>query len=118
MSMRLLVSMLFLMPLVAQQEPKNLKILKPAEVMPAMQSFTTGLGIRCDYCHVQGDRASDANPHKLVAREMIAMTQQINTHFPNGAKVACYTCHRGAELPLMAPAGGAAPPAGATPPGR
>src|ERR1035441_9415295 len=69
MSMRLIVSMLFLMPLVAQQAPTNLKILTPAEVGPAMQSFTAGLGVRCEFCHVQGDRASDANPHKVVARD-------------------------------------------------
>ena len=112
MSMRLIVSMVFLMPLVAQQAPTNLKILTPAEIGPVMQSFTAGLGVRCEFCHVQGDRASDANPHKVVAREMLAMTRQINTHFPGGAKVACYTCHRGAEQPLMAP------PAGAAPPGR
>ena len=104
--------MLFLMPLVAQQAPTNLKVLKPAEVMPAMQGFTTGLGVRCDFCHVQGDRASDANPHKGIAREMYTMTEQINAHFPGGAKVSCYTCHRGVEQPLMTP------PAGAAPPGR
>ena len=99
------------MPLVAQQAPKNLKILKPDDVMSSMRTYTSGLGVRCEFCHVQGDQASDANPHKLVAREMIAMTQQINTHFTGGAKVACYTCHRGAEQPLMVP------PAG-PPPGR
>jgi hypothetical protein len=110
--MRLLVSLLFLMPLVAQQAPKNLKLLKPDEVMPAMQSYTSGLGVRCDFCHVQGDRASDANPKKGMAREMISMTQQINSHFPGGAKVSCYTCHRGAEQPLTVP------PAGSMPPGR
>ena len=106
--------MLFLMPLVAQQAPKNLKVLTPGNVMPAMQSFTTGLGVRCDFCHVQGDRASDANPHKGIAREMYTMTQTINSHFPGGAaKVSCYTCHRGAEEPLTAP-----PAGGAMPPGR
>jgi hypothetical protein len=111
--MRLAVSLLFLAPLVAQQAPTNLKVLKSAaEVMPAMQTFTQGLGVRCDFCHVQGDRASDANPHKGTAREMYTMTQQINTHFQGGPKVTCYTCHRGAEQPLTSP------PAGAAPPGR
>jgi len=102
--------MLFLMPLVAQQAPSNLKVLKSrAEIMPAMQSFTSGLGVQCDFCHVQGDRASDAKPQKVTAREMYTMVQEINTHFPGGAKVSCYTCHRGAQEPLMAPPAGGAP---------
>ena len=83
---------------------KNLKILKPDEVMPAMRTFTVGLGVRCDYCHVQGDRASDANPHKVVARRMIGMTRQANATFPDGKEhVTCYTCHRGAEEPKSSP---------------
>jgi hypothetical protein len=113
MSMRLAVSLLFLMPLVAQQAPRNLKVIKdPTAVMPTMRTFTQGLGVRCEFCHVQGDQASDANPHKGTAREMYTMTEQINTHFQGGPKVTCYTCHRGAEQPLTSP------PAGAAPPGR
>ena len=81
--MRLLLPMLLLLPLCAQppQEqapppggrkgggpPKNLKLLKPEGLIPVMRSFTVALGQSCDYCHVQGDRASDANPKKDVAR--------------------------------------------------
>lgn len=88
----------------AAPEPKNLKILKPEEVMPAMRSYTAGLGVRCEFCHVQGDRASDANPHKVTAREMIAMTRQINTHFGEAKeRVTCYTCHRGEQQPKARP---------------
>jgi len=90
--------------------PKNLKILSPDNYMAAMRTYTSGLGVRCEFCHVQGDFAADSNPHKLTAREMIAMTQQINTHFPGGeAKVTCYTCHRAAEKPLTVPPPGDAP---------
>ncbi len=97
----------------ARPAPKNLKILKPDDVMRAMQGYRVGLGVRCDFCHVQSDFASDENHHKITAREMIAMTQQINSHFPPGeARVTCYTCHRAAEKPLTAP------PAGGPPPGR
>lgn len=96
------------------QEAKNLKILKPEEVMPSMRSFTAGLGVRCDFCHVQGDRASDENPKKLTARNMIAMVQQINTHFNGSPKVTCYTCHRGETEPKSTPT----PDAAVAPPGR
>jgi hypothetical protein len=119
--MRLIVSMLFVFAIAAQQPPqqgqpggrrqmpppKNLKVLKLQEgqsVMPIMQGFTRGLGVRCDYCHVQGDFASDDKPQKVTARMMITMAQDINGKFPDGKEhVTCYTCHRGAAMPLTAP---------------
>ena len=61
--------------------------------MGAMQA---ALGQRCNFCHVQGDNASDENPKKLVARMMMEMVNDINAKFPDGkAHVTCYTCHRG-----------------------
>jgi hypothetical protein len=123
--MRLLIPVLFLMPLAAQPpqggppqggEPHNLKVLKPEEVRPMMRTFTAGLGVRCEFCHMQGDFASDENRRKLTARNMIAMVQQINTHFGGNPRVTCYTCHRGETEPKSAPpAAAAAEPA---PPGR
>jgi hypothetical protein len=114
MLIRLIAPLLILLPLSAQppqaegqrreEPPKNLKLLKQEEMMPAMRSYTAALGVRCDFCHVQGDRASDDNPHKGTAREMIAMTRQVNSHFPDGKeKVTCYTCHRGDHEPKSAP---------------
>jgi hypothetical protein len=108
--MRLFLSILFLLPLCAQPpqggrgEFKNLKILKPDQVMTAMRSFTAGLGVKCDFCHVSGDFASDDKQPKLTARTMIGMTRQINTATFNGReRVACYTCHRGESAPASAP---------------
>jgi Photosynthetic reaction centre cytochrome C subunit len=114
--MRLLISAVMLLPLCAQppQEGqkkgpppmKNLKILQPEQVLPAMRSFTIALGVNCNYCHVQGDRASDENPKKDIARMMITMAHDINGKFPDGAEkmhVTCYTCHRGKTSPETAP---------------
>ncbi|HUA82901.1 MAG TPA: c-type cytochrome [Bryobacteraceae bacterium] len=118
--MRLLLTTLFcLLPLCAQQEgqqkkkgpppgpPTNLKVLKTTsgvEVRQIMRTFTAGLGVQCNYCHVQGNFASDENPKKETARHMIQMTEQINSHFPDGKMhVTCYTCHRGEEEPKTAP---------------
>ncbi len=86
-------------------QPKNLKVLKdPQQLMPIMRSYTVALGVKCDYCHVKGDFASDDNPKKLTARMMIAMNQDVNAKFPDGKQhVTCYTCHRGANEPLTAP---------------
>jgi len=97
------------------QAPKNLQVLPKdwtgQQVQVVMRTFTAGLGVQCTYCHV-ADRSSDENPHKVVARKMLAMEMAINTQFlkdvgepaPAGQnKVTCYTCHRGAEKPLTAP---------------
>jgi hypothetical protein len=86
--------------------PKNLKVLKPDQVRPAMGAMRAALGVNCDFCHVADmqDRASDDNPKKLIARHMMEMVNHINEGFPDGkAHVSCYTCHRGATIPLMAP---------------
>jgi len=83
---------------------KNLQLLKPTEVMTDMRGFRIGLGVDCAFCHVRGDFSSDVNHHKLVAREMIELVRTINAKFPDGKQhVTCYTCHRGAEEPLMTP---------------
>jgi hypothetical protein len=86
-------------------EPKNLKLLKPDNLMATMHAFSAALDAKCDFCHVRGDFASDDNPHKETARKMIAMAREINAQFPDGKMhVTCYTCHRGAKEPATAPA--------------
>ena len=126
--MRLLLGILILLPLAAQQPgegkkramqpPKNLKLLQPSEIRSTMAAFRQALGVKCEYCHVQGDFASDDNPHKGIARNMIVMTREINTKFTDGKQhVTCFTCHRGASEPLTAPpaAGETATPSGTNP---
>lgn len=113
--------LLVLLPLCAQEKqeskdggkkgpprpPQNLKVLKienPSEIGPIMRTFTAGLGVQCNYCHVQGNFPSDENPKKEVARHMIEMAQAINKNFPDGKMhVTCYTCHRGEAEPKTAP---------------
>jgi hypothetical protein len=87
--------------------PKNLKILPPENLIQTMRAFQTALGVRCDFCHVQGDFSSDEKHNKEVAREMIKMVHEINAKFPDGKMhVTCYTCHRGAQEPATAPPAG------------
>jgi hypothetical protein len=85
--------------------PKNLQVLTVDELHGGiMQKFAAALGGNCLTCHVQGDFASDENPHKVIARQMITMTKEINGKFPDGKEhVTCYTCHRGVHEPAMAP---------------
>lgn len=93
-----------------------------------MVGFSRALGVRCTHCHVGSegaplasfDFASDANPHKDIARGMMRMTARINGELlpavkgVEEAKVTCFTCHRGTKAPALAPpppAGSPAPPA-------
>ena len=116
--MRFLATVLFLtaMTVAAQDAPKqgggrgpqaphkNLKVLKEDQLRPMMGGMQAALGQRCNFCHVQGDNASDENPKKLVARMMMEMVNDINAKFPDGkAHVSCYTCHRGKNMPDMVP---------------
>ena len=119
-SMRFIVTaLLVLLPVFAQEKqedkgkkappgpPTNLKVLKVTsrqEVGQIMRTFTAGLGQQCNFCHVQGNFASDDNPKKEVARHMIEMVEKINANFPDGKMhVTCYTCHRGETEPKTAP---------------
>jgi photosynthetic reaction center cytochrome c subunit len=61
----------------------------------------------CNYCHVvEGDEANLASEDiytKVVSRQMIRMTRDLNARFQdhvgeNG--ITCYTCHRGNPNPL------------------
>ncbi len=101
--------------------PTNLQVLPKdmtqQQVVTVMRTFTQGLGVMCDHCHVgtQADRAKDDKPEKATARKMIKMTMAINDDFlkdvgdapaPGKTKVTCYTCHRGAVKPLTVPPAG------------
>jgi hypothetical protein len=87
--------------------PKNLKVLKVEgrELGALMRSYTVALGgVRCDFCHVQGDFASDENPKKEIARHMISMVQDISAKYADTKEhVTCYTCHAGSATPKSAP---------------
>ena len=85
---------------VGQAQPRT-------EPLPDMNAIARALGVTCAHCHVARDFTSDANPKKGVARQMLAMTREINarveaaTGKPTGTSVAvqCATCHRGQPVP-------------------
>ena len=101
------------------QKEKNLKIL-PKDISDEkldsiMQTYNKALGVKCDFCHVKQkvfpgdfDYASDAEPMKENAREMMRMTIEINKtnfYFDKNIRpeylntVTCKTCHRGEPFP-------------------
>ena len=77
------------------------------EPLADMNAIAKALGVTCAHCHEARDFKSDANPKKGVARQMLAMTREINarveaaTGKPTGKSVAvqCATCHRGQPVP-------------------
>ncbi|HEY3782041.1 MAG TPA: photosynthetic reaction center cytochrome c subunit family protein [Fimbriimonadaceae bacterium] len=90
----------------AEKAFKNIQSFKgePANsIIPAMQFISLSLKVGCDYCHVQ-DRSSDEKKEKLTAREMIAMTKDINAkNFGGRNQVTCATCHAGKTHPMNLP---------------
>jgi photosynthetic reaction center cytochrome c subunit len=82
---------------------KNIQVLKgiPSDqIIPTMRVITAALGVRCNFCHVEGHFDEDAKPPKEVARSMMRMMSSINqNHFEGTREVTCYSCHRGATKP-------------------
>jgi predicted Zn-dependent protease len=100
--------------------PKNLQVLPKdmtrQEVVARMRLIATGLGVRCEYCHVsttgpdgreQNDFAADDKDTKKTARGMLKMVNDINEKYlkelrPDLAplhQVTCETCHHGLAKP-------------------
>jgi len=99
----------------AKEQYKNIQVLKdlPADqLLPVMHNWTQSLGVRCDFCHVvETDAAGkhvgfdkDTKPQKGMARKMVLMAKDINSHFKIVDKaVRCYTCHHGHAAPENEP---------------
>jgi hypothetical protein len=102
----------------APPPPKNLQILPKdiprAELTAKMREFTGALGVQCSFCHVENpethrvtDFSLDDNRHKIVARRMMLMTQEINAKYltrpgsdrPPDHPIGCGNCHLGHESP-------------------
>ena len=102
---------------------KNLKVL-PQDITKeqmdsVMHHFTASLNVKCNFCHVRDEQANqmnwaaDDNKHKLVARQMMTMTNELNKKYFNltgsaitittPLMVTCYTCHHGNTEPAATP---------------
>ena len=101
------------------ERPENLQVLPKdwpgSRLRAPMTGFTRALGVRCSHCHVgeEGqplstyDFASDDNPNKNRAREMLRMLGSINDHLEkievsgeDRVNMWCHTCHRGRPRPM------------------
>ncbi len=75
--------------------------------MPLMQEIVQALGVQCQYCHSAPRGSGQPEPKKDIARQMIAMTRELNTRIQAAtgkpaaetAQVQCVTCHHGVPIP-------------------
>ena len=73
---------------------------------PTMVMFEAALGVGCGYCHDAdaNKREVDSKPQKAIARQMIEMVNNVNkTTFRGQARVTCFTCHQGRNIPIGVP---------------
>ena len=94
-------------PKLAEEQFKNIQVLKgiPADqLIPAMQFIAASLGVECDFCHNREKMDSDEKKPKKIARGMMTMMFNIDkTNFEGRLEVTCYSCHRGAAMPVGIP---------------
>lgn len=85
---------------------------QPAVDRVNMQAVAQALGVGCDFCHVaepgkRPDYAANDKPKKDIARQMMAMTRDLNAKIQaavgksatEATRVQCLTCHRGVANP-------------------
>jgi photosynthetic reaction center cytochrome c subunit len=86
------------------QNVKVLGNLSVGEFTRLMVSMTAWVSPEkgCAYCHAGGNFADDSLYTKVVARNMVTMTQTINSKWQSHVGqtgVTCFTCHRGQPVP-------------------
>ena len=91
----------------AEEVFKNIKVLKGVpneQINSGMRVIARDLGVTCEYCHDEMDRAKDELKPKETARTMITMVREINkNNFEGKTEVTCVTCHNGHPIPANVP---------------
>lgn len=104
----------FLIVSILSGQFKNLHVLNfesERKLKKYMKSIQKDLGVKCTFCHDLNDKSIDTD-HKLIAREMMRMQQNLNKQFfaqigdsllkhENALQISCWTCHRGATEPQI-----------------
>src|SRR6267143_2879070 len=94
-------------PKTTEQVYKNIQVLKGVsadQLIPAMQFIAASLGVQCDFCHLENACDKGDKETKQTARKMMRMMFAINRDsFDGHREVTCYSCHRGANKPVITP---------------
>jgi photosynthetic reaction center cytochrome c subunit len=91
----------------AKDVNENVQVLTDLDALEfarLMQAISTWVAPEqgCEYCHNTENLASDEKYTKVVSRQMLRMTRDINTNWKShvaGTGVTCWTCHRGQAVP-------------------
>jgi photosynthetic reaction center cytochrome c subunit len=91
----------------ATEVNENVQVLTDLDALEfarLMQAISTWVAPEqgCEYCHNTENLASDEKYTKVVSRQMLRMTRDINTNWKShvaGTGVTCWTCHRGQAIP-------------------
>jgi len=95
-------------------EFKNVQVLEyesERDLKKYMKSISKDLGVKCTFCHDLNDKSIDTD-HKLIAREMIKMQQDLNKQYfaimgdslmkrEHAIQISCWTCHLGTKEPQL-----------------
>ena len=95
-------------------EFKNVQVLKfetEKDLKKYMKSISKDLGVKCTFCHDLNDKSIETE-HKIIAREMIKMQNNLNEQFfsktvdslkkkENITQISCWTCHGGSKKPEL-----------------
>jgi cytochrome c553 len=103
-------------PVATVVEGPNVKVLTgllAPDFQEEMNRIVEGLGGSCGTCHARGNFASEENPRKLKARDMLTMVKALNKqYFPDYkpkdgesvlGRITCFTCHQGDLKPKTGP---------------
>ena len=71
----------------------------PVDIMPLMQEIVQGLGVQCEYCHSAPRGSGLPEPKKDIARQMIAMTRDVNTRVQAATGKTSNAAHHGVPIP-------------------
>lgn len=109
LGLSLIVALGFVLPSMAQVgQPKNVQVLtgkSTKEIRQFMKTITSGLGVKCNFCHNMKDYASDEKEKKRIGREFLKMVAETNSQIASInrsvmkksklTQVSCFTCHQG-----------------------
>jgi hypothetical protein len=93
---------------------KNIQLFKTMEAgrLPGVMGFwSNALGVTCKHCHIVDQWEKEDRPEKQIARDMVQMVSEVNTHLLKNIKnldspepkIGCWTCHRGKVIPEFSP---------------
>ena len=68
-----------------------------------MAVYSVTLGVKCDYCHTEGDWKNAVKPPMKLVSRMNAMFAEFPKYMPPATRTQCWMCHQGVTKPQTKP---------------